>query len=47
MKEIRQTWREIRPKTREEWKIFAIIAAEVILGGLAGFTLIWLGCALS
>jgi hypothetical protein len=44
---IINTWREIRPKGKQEWKQFLIIAAEVILGGVAGYAIIWLGCALS
>lgn len=47
MEEIIKTWREIRPKNKEEWKQFSIFAAEVILGGVAGYAVIWLGCALS
>lgn len=42
-----KTWRQIRPKTREEWKHFLTLTAEVILGGVAGYAVIWLGCALS
>jgi len=47
MKKIFKTWREIRPKSKEEWKHFLALAAEVILGGVAGYAIIWLGCALS
>lgn len=47
MKEIVKTWAQIRPKTKEEWKKFTILAAEVILGGAIGYAIIWLGCALS
>jgi hypothetical protein len=45
--EILKTWKAIRPKTKKEWKHFLILATEVILGGLGGYALIWLGCALS
>jgi hypothetical protein len=47
MKEIVKTWAEIRPKTKQEWKHFLLIAGEVIICGLAGYAVIWLGCALS
>ena len=45
--EIIKTWKAIRPKTKEEWKYFLTLTAEVILGGALGYAIIWLGCALS
>lgn len=45
--EILNTWKAIRPKNKQEWKQFLLLATEVIIGGIGGFALLWLGCALS
>jgi hypothetical protein len=43
MKDIISTWAEIRPRTKEEWKFFLMLAFVAAILGAGGYCAIYLG----
>lgn len=43
MRDIISTWAEIRPRTKEEWKAFLMLAGEATALAAGGYCAIYLG----